>query len=305
MTTSRTRWTISLLAIAGTLPYLTLKLLWLSGHRIGIADPDFGHGTTLFVANALTMVMDVVAALLALAFVTGWGRRLPARTVLFPMWVGTGLLAPIVLAVPLQHLVPTTADPAREAPLEGWVYLLVHGGFAWQGVFLLAGFALYADRRWGDRLGWRRRAGRTATTGVAAAPALAGTALAAFATATRLPGAPPPQVVGLVVDLAMVAAAAVGLLLLAGRLGARAPGRVGTVLTWTGSAAMAAWATYSLAVLLVPNELVVGSGVRWGDVLLEATRLGAGVLAATTGLALVRRPRAVSGPAPAAPVRTR
>lgn len=305
MTTSTTRWTISLLAIAGTLPYLTLKLLWLSGHRIGIADPDFGHGTTLLVANALTMALDVVAALLALVFVTRWGRRLRARTVLVPMWVGTGLLAPIVLVVPLQHLVPTTTDPAREAPLEDWVYLLVHGGFAWQGVFLLAGFALYADRRWGGRLGWRRPAGRTVATGVAAAPALAGTALAALATATRLPGAPPPQAVGLGVDLAMVAAAAVGLLLLSGRVGGRAPGWVGTLLTWTGSAAMAAWATYSLAVLLVPNELVVGTGVRWGDVLIEATRLGAGVLAATTGLALVRRPRAVAGHAPATPLRTR
>ncbi|MFX4778103.1 hypothetical protein ABTB39_19705, partial [Acinetobacter baumannii] len=87
----------SLLAIAGTLPYIALKVAWRSGSRIGLEDPDFGTSTTMQVANALTMGMDVVAVAMALAFVTAWGRRLPPWLVLGPMWVGTGLLAPILV----------------------------------------------------------------------------------------------------------------------------------------------------------------------------------------------------------------
>lgn len=77
MVSSRTRWTISLQAIIGTCPYIGLKLLWLSGSRIGLNDPEFGHGTVMVVANSLTMGMAAVAIVMALAFVTAWGRRLP------------------------------------------------------------------------------------------------------------------------------------------------------------------------------------------------------------------------------------
>lgn len=75
------------------------------------------------------------------------------------MWVGTGLLAPIVLIVPLQLLVGTSSpgEAAGPPPIAEWVFAMVYAGFIWQAVFLLTGFVLYARSRWGDRLGWSRR----------------------------------------------------------------------------------------------------------------------------------------------------
>ncbi len=76
MKASRARWAITCLAILGTLPYITLKLMWLGGSRVGLNDPDFGTSPVMVAANTMTMAMDAVAILLALAFVTAWGRRL-------------------------------------------------------------------------------------------------------------------------------------------------------------------------------------------------------------------------------------
>ncbi|MDN5893834.1 MAG: hypothetical protein L0H93_07370, partial [Nocardioides sp.] len=158
-TASRGRWIISLLAIAGALPYIGLKVLWLSGSRVGLNDSDFGTSSVMQVANFLTMGMDTVAVLMALAFVTGWGQRIRARLVLFPMWIGTGFLAPILVIVPLQLAAGTTSteSAARAAPIAEWVYAMVYGGFMWQGLFLLTGFVLYSRHRWGASLGWRLR----------------------------------------------------------------------------------------------------------------------------------------------------
>ncbi|MBE1580947.1 hypothetical protein ACFORH_25780 [Amycolatopsis roodepoortensis] len=134
-------------AILGTLPYLTLKASWVTGGGLGLRDPSFVDSELMMFANLATGGMDVVAVLLALTFTYSWGRRIPAPLVLFPIWIGTGLLAPIVLDLPVIVADLSTAQLA-EMPLENWVWAVVYGGFAWQGIMLLTAFVLYARDRW-------------------------------------------------------------------------------------------------------------------------------------------------------------
>ncbi|MER5864897.1 hypothetical protein [Kitasatospora sp. NPDC002040] len=148
-------------AVVATLPYLTLKLLWLCGSTVGVADRAealFEDGA-LWVANLVTFGMDSVALLLALAFVRPWGRRIPVGLLVFPMWVATGLLGSLVLELPVllgaELLLPQEAPAAQQDWLQPWVFVLVYGGFALQGLALIAGFALHARERWADLLGSR------------------------------------------------------------------------------------------------------------------------------------------------------
>jgi hypothetical protein len=149
-------------AIAACVPYLTLKIAWLAGSAVGTV----GHGTAEMgdtrhvVGNAVTMGMDVVAIVVAAAFTYRWGQRLPAWLVLVPIWVGTGLLAPIALGVPLgvvvQGLAGGSPAPADNG-LQGWVYGVVYGGFTIQAIMLLAAFVLYARTRWAQVFRMRTR----------------------------------------------------------------------------------------------------------------------------------------------------
>jgi hypothetical protein len=140
-------------AIAACLPYLTLKIAWLAGSPLGTV----GRGTAEMldarhvVGNVVTVGMDLVAIVVALGFTYAWGQRVPAWLVLFPIWVGTGLLAPIALGMPLGVGVQAIAGGspiAADNGLRGWVYTIVYTGFTGQAVLLLAAFVLYARIRW-------------------------------------------------------------------------------------------------------------------------------------------------------------
>ncbi len=132
------------------------------------------------------------------------GRTLPALSVLFPMWAGVGLLAPIAVGLPLgligQAVVGGSPAPS-ENELEDWVYALVYGGFVAQAVGLVTAFLLYSRSRWATlfRLRMhalpqrprRSRRTRTLTDGAAAvAFAYAGTHIAWAAAGDGL-AAPP------------------------------------------------------------------------------------------------------------------
>ncbi|MFJ8626114.1 hypothetical protein ACIRD3_25205 [Kitasatospora sp. NPDC093550] len=147
-------------AVAATGPYLTLKLLWLTGRPVGSSDP--GEMDRLWLLNLLTFGMDAIAVALALAFVRPWGRRAPAGLVAFPMWVATGLLGTILVALPLFLLSSLVLGPEHgtaqdDGGLGDWVFLVVYGGFTVQGLALITAFVLYARRRWAgllaDRIG--------------------------------------------------------------------------------------------------------------------------------------------------------
>jgi hypothetical protein len=138
------------LAAAATLPYLALKLAWLTGSSVGVANRAVLRSASLEALNAVTAGMDVLALALVLAFTVPWGRRIPGWLVVFPMWVGTGFLAPIGVFGPVDAVYSALsgrgAVPAHSL-VHPWVYHLVYTGFACEAVFLLAAFALYsADR---------------------------------------------------------------------------------------------------------------------------------------------------------------
>ncbi|HEV7626723.1 MAG TPA: hypothetical protein VGO89_09505, partial [Streptomyces sp.] len=126
---------VCLIAIAACVPYLSLKIAWVLGAPVGIPDgsPLREGGGMLVAVNALSVVLDSLVVVLALALTRPWGRRLPAWLTLLPLWAATGLLSPILVAFPVQLLhgaVTGDADPAAKSRgaaaqgelLDGWVW---------------------------------------------------------------------------------------------------------------------------------------------------------------------------------------
>ncbi len=141
------------------IPYLTLKILWIFGSHIGIPDGSelLDHEGLMRVANGLTVLMDATAVTLAFALARSWGRRIPAWLIVGPMWIATGLLAPIVAAWPLDLLTGAASDSGSSAAdfLQPWVFNVVYGGFGLQAAGLMTLLVLHVQQRWG-RL-WRGR----------------------------------------------------------------------------------------------------------------------------------------------------
>ncbi|NBE98676.1 hypothetical protein FE391_40240 [Nonomuraea sp. KC401] len=141
------RVTAAIATVATMLPYLTLKILWLTGSSLGVTDPGLMNDPAMAGLNVMTFGMDAVGLLLVVAFTTRWGLRLPAWLVLLPMWVGTGLLSVVVVTAPIMVTAGGIAVFSG-GPIEPWVYMMVYGGFVGQGMGLMATFVLYARDRW-------------------------------------------------------------------------------------------------------------------------------------------------------------
>lgn len=154
--------------IAAAAPYIFIKINWLAGGTLGMNDPTFFANPTYLFANAITFLMDVLAVLLALALTEKWGMRLPPLTVLFPMWAASGLLLPIVFILLFSPLARQTTVAAHSEnnlePLQSWVFMMVYGCFAAQGILLSGTFALYARARWGKLVVQLKTAKNTAAT---------------------------------------------------------------------------------------------------------------------------------------------
>ena len=100
----RLRTVAAVAAIASCLPYAALKVAWLTGSSVGSATAAGAaslHDGRHTAGNVATLAMELVAVMLALAFGHRRGQVLPAAIVLLPVWVGTGLLAPLALGLPL------------------------------------------------------------------------------------------------------------------------------------------------------------------------------------------------------------
>lgn len=256
------RRTAAIVAVAAMLPYLTLKILWLTGSSLGVSDPGLMTDPAMIGLNAMTFGMDAVALLLALAFTARWGMRLPAPLVLLPLWVGTGLLSVIVVAAPLVVASAGTAA-FSVGPIAPWVYMTVYSGFLTQGIGLMAAFALYARDRWPAPF-------TTATDLAFPSPTrplqaiLAWSALpvAVVVGGVRLVWAfqgPPTAAVqnGLKGLLAVAGAAA--LVALVRRRG-HGPFRRPLVLAWLGSGSLFGWGLYAMLVRSVGGPLAAGTG---------------------------------------------
>ncbi|MEV0776040.1 hypothetical protein [Streptomyces sp. NPDC050428] len=263
-------------AIASCLPYITLKILWIAGDRTGIPDGStlLEHRTRMAVVNGASVVLDATVVVLALLLTQPWGRRVPAWLLTLPMWVATGLLAPIMTGYPLQ-LAASVLDGSRPAPsnsepfLDPWVFGVVYSGFILQGLTLGTLFVLYARRRWGHL--WQGRVGDVPTTTSVRATAAAGSLPALLPAAMHLfwatgatTGLSADRVDSRSTDFYLVegvnalfaVVAVVGTLLLAFgfRAGDRLSTRAPLAAAWVGSGTLGCWGGFLLLVTALPSD---------------------------------------------------
>ncbi|WP_051399459.1 hypothetical protein [Haloechinothrix halophila] len=275
-------------AAVSALPYLGLKLLWLSGSDAGITDPAFAEDGGIYALNLLTAGMDVVAIVLAVTFASRRGMRAPAPLVLFPIWVGTGFLAPIVVATPLAATTSGDSAGASTLPLAGWVIPLVYGSFVGLGVLLLTAFLLYARERWSGRL-------TTVPRGPVAA--LLGSALALFVAVVH-------GVWIIREDGGDVVWAVHGAFALIGVVGVwwlrRGVRWLPLMAAWAGSGALFAWGAWNSLNTLGGTVLVMGEPSTLGVARALAQVLGGTVLAYASARVVTVSPSSVARDRPGA-----
>ena len=244
------------------LPYLTFKVAWTIGIPVGITDRSVLDDSGWVAANALMAVIQLAALGLVLALIRPWARKWPAWLLLFPAWMGTGLLFQVVLGAVLFGLFsPPSQDSGMDTgEFEPWVFLVVYAGFAGQGVALAIAFAGHVRARWGRLLGARtgelvaRRTVRVRSwpvnhlAGLAQAVAVMAAAMAvvfvyqAAGGSFGVSGAEPDDPWAMHASRAAGAViAVVGLLGLAGRWGHQTRFWLPAALTWLGSAALVAF----------------------------------------------------------------
>ncbi|GAB3953830.1 hypothetical protein GCM10029976_094780 [Kribbella albertanoniae] len=257
--------------MVATVPYLAMKVSWVTGGSIGMNDPAYFDTRTYQIGNLVTIGMDAVAVAVAAALTFRWGRRIPAWLVLFPIWVATGFLAPIAVLTLLPSASSSDTTQAVE-PLANWVFTLVYAGFAVQGVLLMTAFVLAAVTRWPSVFRQRlatapRSTAQTLLLLLTAAGALLATVVAglqwawAFGVQTGLPDQ-------LLKDDNVAARLSyfggygvftltgiVGVILLVVRKPAGTRLWIPLAATWLGSSAMFAWGSWQLATMTAQAEL--------------------------------------------------
>ncbi|MFJ8466766.1 hypothetical protein [Streptomyces swartbergensis] len=261
---SRPRRVLRGVAVLSCVPYLGLKAAWIAGSHLGIPEGSslLDDRLTMAVINSLSVLLDSAVIVLALVLTRPWGLKVPAWLLAFPVWVATGLLAPIMAGFPAQLVVRAfggggAESPGRDAFLEEWVFAVVYSGFILQGLALGGLFVLYARDRWGHL--WRGRLWELPVGGVGPAHRALATTAAVLAllpltlhvlwacggTAGLSEGRAADRggdfhVLEAVYVLFLVSAVAGGLLL-AFRRGRALPVAVPLGLAWVGSGAVACW----------------------------------------------------------------
>ena len=107
----------------------------------------------MVVGNNVTIGLELLAVGLALALTSAWGRRVPAWLMLGFGAGATGLLAPILLGLPIGSILQLAVDgdvhTAGMDHLSPWVFATVYGGFGVMAVGILTLAWRYATTRWG------------------------------------------------------------------------------------------------------------------------------------------------------------
>jgi hypothetical protein len=286
------------------LPYLAFKVLWTLGIPVGVADRSVLDDSGWVAANALMAVIQLAAFGLVLALTRPWARRWPAWLLLFPAWVGTGLLFQVVLGAVLIGLFspPSQDSGASTGEFEPWVFVVVYAGFAGQAAALAIAFACHVRARWGRLLsGWTgevlaRRTARSRSWPVnhlaelaeaAAAMAVAMAVVFGYWAADGSFGLSGEQPAGAMQASRAAGAiiAAAGLLGLAGRWGHQTRFWLPAALTWLGSGALVAFDGFWLML----NQLFAmfgtdGSEPGWSLIdTVVVIKLLIGMLAAAVG----------------------
>jgi hypothetical protein len=136
-------------AIAVT-PYLLIKIFW----TFGLFTPTVEMGNLNWrLINATTAVLALIGILLAMAFSRPWGERLPAWLVALPVWVGTGLLVPMLFLMPVLGPAAVLRDKAAgAAPTWAYEQIFVIVSLVGIGLGLPIALAGYAKARWPEAL---------------------------------------------------------------------------------------------------------------------------------------------------------
>ncbi|WP_296605514.1 hypothetical protein [Nocardioides sp.] len=281
MPVARRRLVVCAATVLACVPYLVLKVAWLTGSPVGIRPGAAGvemRDERYVVGNLVTVGMELVAIALLLALTFPWGRRLPGWLLAVPVWVAAGLLAPIALGLPAGLVLQAVAGGAASSTddgLEGWVYAVVYGGFVLQAVGVLAAFGWHARERWPGW--WRTRRLPASPATVAALVVVVGFGLLHLAWAVAGAATAAPEGFETVAQRTYLAAT--GVLVLAA-----AP---------AGPAA-AAWIGTAVTVLAGPTHLLLAHEGHVGVVVAVA-----GALASAAGLWLARTLWRSSSSAPA------
>ncbi|MFG2331384.1 hypothetical protein ACGFMM_17355 [Streptomyces sp. NPDC048604] len=269
--------TLRALAVLATLPYISLKIAWVAGSRIGIPENSvlLDDPGLMAVLNSVTVLMDLGVVVLALLLTQPWGLRVRSWLLGLPMWAATGLLAPIVVGFPVQLATAAVAGAEQhtaggEPFLEEWVFSVVYGGFIVQALALGTLFVLYARDRWSHV--WAGRVGElapdlcgraTRVTAVAASvlalvPAALHVLWASGAewglSAARIADRTSDYYVLEAVRAGFVVAAAAAVLTLVFRLGKAR--RVGAPLAaaWIGTGGVGCWGAWMLLAASMPGS---------------------------------------------------
>ncbi|GAA2898603.1 MULTISPECIES: hypothetical protein [Streptomyces] len=261
---SRPRRILRTVAVVSCVPYLALKAAWIAGSHVGIPEGSalLDDRVGMAVINGLSVLLDSAVIVLALVLTRPWGLKVPAWLLSLPVWVATGLLAPIMTGFPAQLAVKAfgggaAPDQGHDSFLHSWVFTVVYTGFILQGIALGALFVLYARDRWGHL--WRGRVWELPV-------GVVGPAHRALAVAAAVLALPPLTVhllwacgvtAGLsegraadrtadfyvmeAVYVLFLVAAVAGGFLLAFRRGRALPVAVPLGLAWVGSGAVACW----------------------------------------------------------------
>lgn len=142
------------IAVVAVLPYLTLKGLWLSGSTLGLT-PDAAaemHSARFVTGNAITVVLELVALALAWSLTRPWAKGVPTHLFAVLAAGASGLLAPILVGMPLGQVAETVVHGRPSFDGEGmapWVFACVYGGFVLLGASLAVLLGGYARERWG------------------------------------------------------------------------------------------------------------------------------------------------------------
>jgi hypothetical protein len=141
------------------LPYLVLKVFWKVDIPVGITDRSVLDSNDWVTGNALMAVIQLAGLLLVLALTRPWARRVPTWLVLFPVWVGTGLLFQVVVGAVLVGASSASSQASSGSTdfggFQPWVFAIVYPSFAGQGAALAIAFACHVRARWGRVLGER------------------------------------------------------------------------------------------------------------------------------------------------------
>lgn len=132
------------------LPYLLIKIIWMFGFML----PNERMGTPEWRAiNAVTAVIASIGIVLAIAFVRPWGERVPGWIIALPVWVGTGLLVPMVILAPILGPAAISRDQ-RAGAADGWIYeqVFVMISLVGVGIGLPIALATYVKARWPEAM---------------------------------------------------------------------------------------------------------------------------------------------------------